>query len=65
MGERRAIFIPLLILSFILMALANVEVVGASGSLYIRADGSVEGTDRIQRDGNPCPGQATLLYRAL
>jgi len=34
------------------VALANVEVVGASVSIYIRADGSVEGTDRIQRDGD-------------
>ena len=52
MGERRATLIPLLILSFTLMALTNAEVVGASVSIYIRADGSVEGTDRIQRDGD-------------
>jgi len=30
----------------------NVQPVKASGTIYIRADGSVEGTDKIQRDGN-------------
>jgi parallel beta-helix repeat protein len=30
----------------------NIQPVKASGTVYIRADGSVEGTDKIQRDGN-------------
>ncbi len=52
MAQRRVALILLLILSFTLIILTNVEVVGASGTVYIRADGSVEGTDRIQRNGD-------------
>jgi len=32
--------------------LPEINRVKASGTIYIRADGSVEGTDKIQRDGN-------------
>jgi len=31
---------------------SNIQPVRASGTIYIRSDGSIEGTDRIQRDGN-------------
>jgi hypothetical protein len=30
----------------------NIQVLRASGTIYIRADGSIEGTDKIERDGN-------------
>ena len=30
----------------------NIQLLRASGTIYIRADGSVEGTDKIQRDGD-------------
>jgi len=42
----------LLILSLVLVTLPNVEIVKAEGTIYIRADGTVEGTDKIQRVGN-------------
>jgi len=32
--------------------LPEINIVKASGTIYIRADGTVEGTDKIQRDGN-------------
>jgi len=51
-GERRAALILLLILCSILVAFPNVGIVKAEGTIYIRADGSVEGTDKIQRDGD-------------
>jgi hypothetical protein len=45
-------FILILLLSSLLVGISNVESVKASETIYIRADGSVEGTDKIQRDGN-------------
>jgi len=45
-------FILLLILCSVLATLPNIVTVEASGTIYIRADGTVEGTDKIQRDGN-------------
>jgi parallel beta-helix repeat protein len=52
MMEKRATLILLLILSLILVSLPQIGVVKAESRIYIRADGSVEGTDKIQRDGN-------------
>jgi parallel beta-helix repeat protein len=51
-GDRRAALILLLILCVVLVAFPNVGIVRAEGTIYIRADGSVEGTDKIQRDGD-------------
>jgi len=45
-------FILLLSLFSILVPLSKVNIVKAESTIYIRADGSVEGTDKIQRDGN-------------
>ncbi|TSA56291.1 hypothetical protein D4R42_03845 [bacterium] len=45
-------FILALIICSMLVAIPNIETVTASETLYIRADGSVEGTDKIQRQGN-------------
>jgi parallel beta-helix repeat protein len=42
----------LLILSFVLVSLPQINMVNAEGTIYIRADGSVEGTDKIQRNGD-------------
>jgi parallel beta-helix repeat protein len=42
----------LLILSFILVSIPQIEIVRAESTIYIRADGSVEGTAKIQRDGD-------------
>jgi len=42
----------LLLASVVLVSFPQIEVVKAQGSIYIREDGSVEGTDKIQRDGD-------------
>jgi parallel beta-helix repeat protein len=42
----------LLFLSLVLVTFPQIETVKAEGTIYIRADGSVEGTDKIQRDGD-------------
>jgi parallel beta-helix repeat protein len=52
MGDQRAALIVVLILCSVLVFLPNIGVVEASGAVYILADGSVEATDKIQRDGN-------------
>ena len=46
------IYILLLFLSSLLISFPKINIVRASGTIYIRADGTVEGTDNIQRDGN-------------
>jgi len=50
--KRRAALILMLILCSVLVAIPNILTVRASETIYIRADGTVEGTDKIQRDGN-------------
>jgi parallel beta-helix repeat protein len=45
-------FALILVLSFTLVSLPQIEVVKAESTIYIRADGTIEGTDRILRDGN-------------
>jgi parallel beta-helix repeat protein len=44
--------ILLLLLSLVLVSFPQIETVKAEGTIYIRPDGSVEGTDKISRDGN-------------
>jgi parallel beta-helix repeat protein len=51
MGDKKVTLV-LLILCSVLVVLSNSGLVEASGTIYIRADGSVEGTDKIQRNGN-------------
>jgi parallel beta-helix repeat protein len=51
MGEQRTAFVLLLILCFTIVAISEIGIVQAQNTIYIRADGSVEGTDKIQRDG--------------
>jgi parallel beta-helix repeat protein len=50
-GKGATLFLLLVFCSF-LVAISNIETVRASEAIYIRADGSVEGTDKIQRNGN-------------
>jgi parallel beta-helix repeat protein len=52
MGEQRTTLILLLILCSVMVAFLNVGIVKAEGRIYIRSDGTVEGTDKIQRNGN-------------
>jgi parallel beta-helix repeat protein len=42
----------LLFLSVVLVSFPQIRVVNAEDTIYIRADGSIEGTDKIQRDGD-------------
>ena len=51
-NEKGAAFLLLLIFCSFLVAISNIETVRANGTIYIRADGTVEGTDKIQRNGN-------------
>jgi parallel beta-helix repeat protein len=46
------LLVLLLLVSVILISFSQIGVAQAEGTIYIRADGSVEGTDKIQRDGN-------------
>ncbi len=52
MNRLQSVFVRLLVLSFILFSFSQIEVVNAQETVYVRADGTVEGTDKIQRDGN-------------
>ena len=51
-GDKKAILILVLALCFVVVSIPQIELVKAQSTIYIRADGSVEGTDKIQRDGN-------------
>jgi len=46
-----AIMFSLLLINMLILTF-NIQPIKASGTIYIRADGSVQGTDKIQRDGN-------------
>jgi len=52
LGDKRAILILVLVLCFAVVSFPQVEEVNAQSIIYIKADGSVEGTDKIQRDGD-------------
>lgn len=53
MGNQRKFVILLLILCFTVVSISKIGVVKAQQNLiYIRSDGSVEGTDKIQQTGN-------------
>jgi len=45
-------FALLLVLSFTLVSISEIGIVKAEGTIYIRSDGTVEGTDKIHRNGN-------------
>jgi parallel beta-helix repeat protein len=52
MGDQRTALILLLIVCFVLVSIPQIVVVKAEGRIYIRSDGTVEGTDKIQRNGD-------------
>jgi parallel beta-helix repeat protein len=52
MGNKVGILVLLLILCFAVVSISQIRAVKGEGTIYIRADGSVEGTDKIQRVGN-------------
>jgi hypothetical protein len=45
-------FVLLLVLCSVLVSLPEINMVKASGTIYIRSDGTVEGTEKIQRNGD-------------
>jgi parallel beta-helix repeat protein len=47
-----SMLVLLLFLSITLVSFPQIETVKAEETIYIRADGTVEGTDKIQRDGD-------------
>jgi len=47
-----SMLVLLLFLSITLVSFPQIEMVKAEGTIYIRSDGSVEETDKIQQDGN-------------
>jgi len=50
--RKSAFLLDLLLVSVVLVVFPQIDVVNAEATIYIRADGSVEGTDKISRDGN-------------
>ena len=52
MKKSASVLVLLLLFSFVLVSLPQIGMVKADESIYIRADGSVEGTDKIQRVEN-------------
>jgi parallel beta-helix repeat protein len=52
MKRSASLLFLLLLVSVVLVSFPQLEVVKAEGTIYIRANGTVEGTDKIQGDGN-------------
>jgi len=52
MGEQKTALILFLILCFAVVSISQIGEVKAEGTIYIKADGSVEGTDLLQRNNN-------------
>ena len=52
MENKGGTLVLLLILCFTIVSISQIRRVKAENMIYIRADGSVEGTDKIQRNGN-------------
>jgi parallel beta-helix repeat protein len=65
MGDRRANLLTLLILSVFLVSFPQIGIVKAEGAIYIRADGSVEGTDKIQLDGDVYTFTSDIVNNSL
>ncbi len=52
MKKHNSTLVVLVVLSLVLVSFPQIEEVNAQGTIYIRADGSVEGTDKIQHVGD-------------
>ena len=52
MKKSVSVLILLLFLPVVFVSLPQIRIVKAESTIYIRADGTVEGTDKIQRNGN-------------
>jgi parallel beta-helix repeat protein len=65
LGYRKAILLTLLILGVFLVSLPQIWIVKAEDTIYIRVDGSVEGTDKIQRDGDVYTFTSDIVNNSL
>lgn len=52
MGDKWTTLILLLILCSTIVAISNIKPAKAEGPIVIKSDGSIEGTDKIERNGN-------------
>ena len=52
MKKLTSAIVLLLILSFVFVSFPQIDVAEAQAAIYIRADGTVEGTDKIEKTGN-------------
>jgi hypothetical protein len=52
MREQKTALSLFLILCFGTISISTIGIVKADSTIYIRADGTVEGTDKIQWEGN-------------
>jgi parallel beta-helix repeat protein len=50
--KKSASFLLFLTIYFAVVSISEIGIVKAETTIYIKADGSVEGTDKIQKDGN-------------
>ncbi|MHC3129356.1 MAG: right-handed parallel beta-helix repeat-containing protein [Candidatus Bathyarchaeota archaeon] len=62
MKKSKAIIVLLLILSFTLVSISEIGIVKAEDTIYIRADGTVEGTNMIQRNGSVYTLTGSIYY---
>jgi parallel beta-helix repeat protein len=51
-GPRKTTLIVLLVLTLVFVSLPKIKEVNAQETIYINSDGNIEGTDKIQREGN-------------
>jgi parallel beta-helix repeat protein len=52
MKKVASLLVLLLLVSVVFVSLPQIKVANAEGTIYVRANGTVEGTDKIQRNGN-------------
>ncbi len=50
--KKLSTFVLIMLLCSVWVAIGNIGIVKAEGTIYIRADGAIEGTNNITRDGN-------------
>ena len=65
MNSKSKLVVLLVILSLFFVSFPQIQVVKAQNTIYIRADGTVEGTDKIQREGNVYTLLDNLLLERL
>jgi len=64
MGEQKRVFI-LLIICFVVVSISEIGIVKADETIFIRADGSIEGIESIQRTGNVYTFTETIFNQSI